>query len=131
MKAASRPWFALLLICSAVFCAFVAVFAIPPLMGTLTRQFHISYARAGLFMTAYTMIPTFGSLLIGFFSDRIGVRRSVLNGLALLAAAGLLSSFTENFWEMFACRILIGIGATSIFVPGLGDRPPPASAGPR
>ena len=88
-------------------------------MGTLTRQFHISYARAGLFMTAYTMIPTFGSLLIGFFSDRIGVRRSVLNGLALLAAAGLLSSFTENFWEMFACRILIGIGATSIFVPGL------------
>ena len=119
MKTTSRPWFALLLICSGVFCAFVAVFAIPPLMGTLTRQFHISYARAGLFMTAYTMIPTFGSLLIGFFSDRIGVRRSVLNGLALLAAAGLLSSFTQNFWEMFACRILIGIGATSIFVPGL------------
>ena len=70
-------------------------------------------------MTAYTMIPTFGSLLIGFFSDRIGVRRSVLNGLALLAAAGFLSSFTQNFWEMFACRVLIGIGATSIFVPGL------------
>ena len=70
-------------------------------------------------MTAYTMIPTFGSLLVGFFSDRIGVRRSVLNGLALLAAAGFLSSFTQNFWEMFACRILIGIGATSIFVPGL------------
>jgi len=70
-------------------------------------------------MTAYTMIPTFGSLLIGFYSDRIGVRRAVLNGLALLAAAGFLSSLTQNFWQMLACRILIGISATSIFVPGL------------
>ncbi len=119
MNALSRSWFALLLICSAVFCAFVSVFSIPPLMGTLTRQFQISYARAGLFMTAYTMIPTFGSLLVGFYSDRIGVRRAVLNGLTLLGAAGILSSLTHTFWEMLACRILIGIGATSIFVPGL------------
>jgi len=37
MNVPSRSWFALLLICSAVFCAFVAVFAIPPLMGMLTR----------------------------------------------------------------------------------------------
>ena len=119
MNAQSRSWFALLLICSAVFCAFIAVFAIPPLMGMLTRQFQISYARAGLFMTAYTMIPTFGSLLIGFYSDRIGVRRAVLNGLTLLGVAGLLSSLTQTFWQMLVCRILIGIGATSIFVPGL------------
>ncbi|MGO9402651.1 MAG: MFS transporter [Terriglobales bacterium] len=119
MNVPSRSWFALLLICSAVFCAFIAVFAIPPLMGMLTRQFQISYARAGLFMTAYTMIPTFGSLLIGSYSDRIGVRRAVLNGLTLLGAAGILSSFTRTFWQMLACRILIGIGATSIFVPGL------------
>ena len=117
MKA--KPGLALGLICSAVFCAFVAVFAIPPLMSTLTRQFHISYARAGLFMTAYTMIPAFGSLLIGFYSDRVGIRRSILSGLTILAAAGFLSSLTQNFWEMLACRVLIGIGATSIFVPGL------------
>jgi AAHS family benzoate transporter-like MFS transporter len=88
-------------------------------MGMLTLQFQISYARAGLFMTAYTMIPTFGSLLIGFYSDRIGVRRAVLNGLTLLGVAGLLSSLTQTFWQMLVCRILIGIGATSIFVPGL------------
>ncbi len=119
MKATYGPWFALLLICSAVFCAFVSVFAIPPLLATLTSVFRISFARAGLFMTAYTMIPTFGSLIIGFYSDRIGVRRLILNGLALLVLAGLLSSLTQNFWEMLVCRVLIGIGATSIFVPGL------------
>ncbi len=115
----SRPWLALGLICSAVFCAFIAVFAIPPLMGMLTRQFHVNYSRVGLFMTAYTMIPTFGSLLIGVFSDRVGVRNSLLSGLSLLALAGFLSALSQNFWEMLACRILIGIGATSIFVPGL------------
>jgi len=102
-----------------VFCAFIAVFAIPPLMGILTRQFHVSYSRVGLFMTAYTMIPTFGSLLIGLFSDRVGVRNSLLTGLSLLALAGFLSALSQNFWEMLVCRILIGIGATTIFVPGL------------
>jgi predicted MFS family arabinose efflux permease len=115
----SRPWLALGLICSAVFCAFIAVFAIPPLMGMLTRQFHVNYSRVGLFMTAYTMIPTFGSLLIGLFSDRVGVRNSLLSGLSLLALAGFLSALSQNFWEMLACRILIGMGATTIFVPGL------------
>lgn len=115
----SRPWLALLLICSAVFCVFIAVFAIPPLMGMLARQFHLSYSRVGLFMTAYTMIPTFGSLLIGLFSDRVGVRNSLLTGLSLLALAGFLSALSQNFWEMLVCRLLIGIGATSIFVPGL------------
>ncbi len=119
MNAPSRSWIALLLICAAVFTAFVAVFSIPPLMGTLTRQFHITYAQAGLFMTAYTMIPTFGSLLVGFLSDRIGVRHAAITGLALLGTAGILSSFTQTFWQMLACRILIGIGATTIFVPGL------------
>jgi predicted MFS family arabinose efflux permease len=119
MRVSSSPWVALLLICSGVFCAFVSVFAIPPLIVTLSSEFHISFARSGLFMTAYTLTPTFGSLLIGFFSDRIGVRRSMLSGLALLVAAGILSSLTRNFWEMLACRILIGIGATTFFVPGL------------
>jgi predicted MFS family arabinose efflux permease len=118
-KPTFRSWLALLLICSAVFCAFIAVFAIPPLMGMLTRAFHVSYARVGLFMTAYTLIPTFGSLLIGLFSDRVGVRNSVLTGLGLLAAAGFLSALSQNFWEMLACRVLLGIGATTIFVPGL------------
>jgi MFS transporter, DHA1 family, inner membrane transport protein len=114
-----RSWLALLLICSAVFCAFVSIFAVPPLMGTLTRQFHVSYSKAGLFMTAYTMIPTFGSLLIGFLTDRIGVRRSVLTGLGLLALSGFCAAASQTFLQMLACRTLMGIGATIIFVPGL------------
>ncbi len=118
-KSTFRSWLALSLICLSVFCAFIAVFAIPPLMGMLTRAFHVSYARVGLFMTAYTLIPTFGSLLIGLFSDRVGVRNSVLTGLGLLAIAGFLSALSQNFWEMLACRVLLGIGATTIFVPGL------------
>ena len=91
----------------------------PPLMGALTRQFHVSYAKVGLFMTAYTMIPTFGSLLIGFLTDRIGVRRSVLTGLSLLALSGFCAAASQTFLQMLACRTLMGIGATIIFVPGL------------
>lgn len=115
-----RPWVALGLICFGMFSAFVTVFAIPPIIGTLAREFHIGYSKAGLFMTAFTLIPTVGSILIGFYSDRVGVRRCLLTGLIILSIAGYLSSLTGGFWEMLICRILIGIGATSIFVPSLG-----------
>lgn len=119
MQASHRPRFALLLICLAMFSAFVCVFAIPPIIVTLTKEFHISYAKAGLFMTAYTMIPAFGSILIGYFADRAGVRATLLTGISLLAIGAYLSSFSRNFEEMLAYRILLGIAATSIFVPSL------------
>ncbi len=116
----SRPnWKALLLICLAVFTAFVAVFAIPPLIPELVRRLQISYTRAGLLMTAFTVVPAAGSLVIGFLSDRVGARRSIVTGLAIIAVAGYFSALCSSFAQMLACRVLIGIGATSIFVPGL------------
>jgi predicted MFS family arabinose efflux permease len=115
----SRPWIALVVICVAVFAAATGVFAIPPIMGALVREFHIDYSKAALFMTVYTMVPTFGALLIGWFKDRAGYKTSLLLGLTLVAVGGVGSSLSRDFTEMLVCRIVLGIGATTVFTPSL------------
>ncbi len=119
MNPSRRPWVALLVICLAVFSTAVAAFAIPPIIGALAREFHITYSEAGLFMTVYTMVPAFGSMLIGWFKDRAGIRVALLTGLSLLAIAGLGSSLSQDFGQMLGCRVLLGVGATCVLVPGM------------
>jgi ACS family D-galactonate transporter-like MFS transporter len=115
----TRPWIALVIICIAVFSAAISVFAIPPIIGALVRDFHIPYSKAALFMTVYTMVPAFGGLLIGWFKDRAGFRIALLAGLSLVASGGIGCSLSQDFTQMLLCRILLGIGATTVFTPSL------------
>jgi predicted MFS family arabinose efflux permease len=109
----------LLVICTAVFCAALGVFAIPPLLRSLVLEFHIPYSKAALFMTAYTMVPTFGALAIGWFKDRAGYRAALLTGLTLVALGGIGCSLSHSFTQMLLSRVLLGIGATTVFTPSL------------
>jgi predicted MFS family arabinose efflux permease len=119
MASSLRGWKLLLLLCTANAVAYVGVFEIPPIIGRLVKEFHISYAQAGLFMSAYALVRMIGSLLAGALSDNYGVKRLVSLGLLLLAAGGFLSAQSHGFTSMLIDRILIGTGATLIFIPGL------------
>lgn len=114
-----RGWKFLLLLCLANSVAYIAVFELPPIIGNLVREFHISYAQAGLFMSAYALVRMIGSLMAGAVSDRYGVSHLVVSGLVLLGLAGFLCAHSNGFASMLSYRILIGIGATLIFIPGL------------
>ena len=112
-------WKLLLLLCGADFIAYVAIFSVPPVIGELARHFRVDYERAGLMMTAYSVVRTAGSLAAGIYSDRYGVKRFVLAGLGLVAAAGYFSAHAPSFGWLLVCRVLIGVGATVVFIPGL------------
>jgi predicted MFS family arabinose efflux permease len=116
---AHRPWTLLLLLCAANLMAYVAIFSIPPIIGDVARHYGVSYQRAGILMAAYSVVRTLLSLLAGAVSDRYGVQRFVLWGLVLVAVAGYLSSVATSFPLLIFCRVLIGVGATIIFIPGL------------
>ena len=114
-----RGWKLLVLLCVANMVAYMGVFEIPPIIGNLVHDFHISYADAGLFMSVYAFVRMLGSLLTGVFSDRYGVKRLVLGGLVLVTVAGFLCAHSHGFASMLVYRTLIGTGATLIFIPGL------------
>ncbi|HXE89812.1 MAG TPA: MFS transporter [Terriglobales bacterium] len=112
-------WKLLLLLCAADFMAYVAIFSVPPVLGEVARHFGVDYERAGLMMTAYSVVRTAGSLAAGIYSDRFGVKRFVLAGLGLVATAGYFSAHAPSFGWLLGCRVLIGMGATMVFIPGL------------
>jgi MFS transporter, ACS family, hexuronate transporter len=114
-----RGWKLLLLLCLANFVAYVTVFEIPPIIGDLVHNFRITYTQAGLLMTVYAAVRALGSLLAGAFSDRYGAKHLILVGLILVSLAGFLCSVTHNYSALLALRILVGIGATAIFIPAL------------
>lgn len=114
-----RGWKLLLLLCLANMVAYIGVFELPPIIGNLVHEFHITYTQAGLFMSVYALVRMIGSLMAGAFSDRYGVKHFVLAGLALVSVAGFLSAHSHGFASMLVYRTMIGIGATLIFIPGL------------
>lgn len=119
MASSVRGWKLLLLLCMANMVAYIGVFELPPIIGNLVHEFHISYAQAGLFMSVYALVRMIGSLMAGAFSDRYGVKHFVVGGLLMVSVAGFLCAHSHSYGSMLFYRTLIGVGATLIFIPGL------------
>jgi MFS family permease len=59
-----------------------------------------------------------GGVVSGFVSDRVGTRRVVLVGAALLAAGLLLSSHVQQIWHLYVTfGLLVGAGVSAFYVP--------------
>ncbi|MFT8987443.1 MAG: MFS transporter [Bifidobacterium psychraerophilum] len=86
-------------------------------LPTIGRELHTSATGLQWITSAYSIV--FGGLMlaIGAISDRFGRRRVMLIGLALLAAASLLTIFVRSTGELIAVRMFIGIAA-SMTTPG-------------
>jgi MFS family permease len=59
-----------------------------------------------------------GGVVSGFVSDRVGTRRVVLVGAALLAGGLLLSSHVLQMWQLYVSfGLLVGAGVSAFYVP--------------
>ena len=88
----------------------LTVLAVPPVLPAIHRDLHLSEALVGaltglpVFLLAVFAVP--GSLLIA----RIGARRALLTGLALLAIAGALRGVGPSTPILFGTTVLMGMG---------------------
>src|SRR2546428_7161542 len=71
----------------------------------------LSEAQTGLLLTLTLAGDTFVSLFLTTRADRIGRRRMLIVGAALMAAAGLVFASTNNFW------ILVLAGTIGVISP--------------
>lgn len=73
----------------------------------------LAFSGTGLtwVVTAYS-IPFGGLLLLGGRAgDLLGLRRTLVGGLAVFTAASLLAGLAQEPWQLLACRALQGAGA--------------------
>jgi len=99
------------LVSALVFVDTMLFVALTPLLGHFEHEFHLSTGTAGILVAAYAAGALIGGLPGGVAAARMGPRRAVLTGLALMAASSLGFAFSHDLGQLIATRLLQGIGS--------------------
>src|SRR4029453_213121 len=90
-----------------------------PLIPPVTAELGLTYAAAGAIQTAYFWTYTVVQLPIGLVVDRWGVRRVMLACMGLLTLGALAFALGGGYGTAIVARMLVGVGAAAVWVPGL------------
>lgn len=82
----------------------------------LKTAFELSYSQLALLMTVFFVVSGIGQALAGFVVDRIGARRVLFAGMAMLGVSALVLSNAQDYAGLMVGALLAGMG-NSIFHP--------------
>ncbi len=80
------------------------------LFEPIKRDLMLTDTQLGWLGSAYIIVFSLAALPFGVMSDLRSRRAVIAGGVTLWSAFTLLSGFTRNFWQMFACRAAVGVG---------------------
>ena len=100
----------MLLVGAVVFVDTMFYAAIAPLLPTLAHQLHLSKLSAGVITACYPVGTFFGSAPGGLLTVRIGPKRTVYAGLALLAGSTLAFGWLHSAPALDVARMAEGVG---------------------
>lgn len=105
---------ALLLLASAVVLVDTSFYAaITPLLPDLTDEFGLSKGGAGILAAAYPIGTFVGGLPGGYMAARVGVKPTVLVGLALMTVASVGFAFAHTVVLLDIARFVQGVGGAA------------------
>ncbi len=87
-------------------------------LSLLGTQMNLSPVWQGLLGSSALIGLFFGSLLLGWLSDRIGRQKIYLANFAIITVASLLQFFTNDPVTLFVLRILIGLALGGDYAVG-------------
>lgn len=93
--------------------------AFAPLIPTFVDDLGLTYAAAGTIQTAYFWTYTAVQIPVGVVADRWGVRRVMIACMTLLAIGAVLFARSDGYAEAVAARMIVGLGAAAVWVPGM------------
>ena len=85
------------------------VMIIAPILPRIAEQLSVTTGLLGTLITAYAFAVGVFALIAGPISDRVGRRRMLLFGSALMTTALVAHGFVETFTGLFAARGFAGI----------------------
>jgi len=76
----------------------------------IKRDLHLTDVQLGWLGSAYIIVLSLAALPLGALAD-LRSRRSVITwGVAIWSVGTALGGVVRRFWELFACRALVGVG---------------------
>src|SRR3954451_895527 len=111
----------LLLLVSAVVLVDTSFYAaITPLLPDLTEEFGLSKTGAGVLAAAYPIGTFVGGLPGGWMAARVGVRPTVLAGLALMVVSSIAFAFAGSVLLLDVARFVQGVGGAASWAGAMG-----------
>jgi MFS family permease len=109
----------LLLVGAVVFVDSVFFAALTPLLPELSDELGLSKAEAGALAGAYAFGALAGGIPGGLAAARIGVKPTVLLGLAGMTATTLTFGFADTYWLLLVARVVQGLASAFSWTAGL------------
>ncbi|MGG1638421.1 MFS transporter [Paenibacillus sp. NRS-1760] len=113
VKYSVKPFNYAILVYSIVFFSFIDLFAQLPVMSTFAASVGASSFIVGIVVGLYSLTNTFGNILSGIMTDKVGPFKILMIGLLLTSSALLLYQFVDSPVVLIIVRIIHG------FVAGL------------
>lgn len=108
-----------LLVAAAVLVDTVFYAAIAPVLPRYADDLGLSKSAAGLLTAAYPAGTLLASVPAGLLADKVGAKRTLAAGLALVAASSFAFAFARHIVLLDSARFLQGIGGAGCWTAGL------------
>ncbi|MCS0634423.1 MFS transporter [Streptomyces sp. LP05-1] len=95
--------------------AFMGIGLVDPILPSIAQGLHATPSQVSLLFTSYFLITAVAMLITGFVSSRIGGRKTLLAGLALVIVFAALSGTSGSVGELVGFRAGWGLG-NALFV---------------
>ncbi len=91
---------------------------LPPALPVLREALGLSLLQAGFLLSMVQFAGMTLGLVVGLFADGLGLRRSMLWGMALLTLASALGGMVRDPWLLMGLRAVEGLGFLAVSLPG-------------
>ena len=101
--------------------SFMGIGLVDPILPALSKQLKASPSQVELLFTSYLVVTAVAMLVTGWVSSRIGGKRTLIAGLALIVAGSAAAGASQSIGEIIGFRAGWGLGnalfiATSLAV---------------
>lgn len=90
---------------------------LPPALPALTEALHLTLVQAGFLLSLVQLAGMSLAVLMGLLADGMGLKRSMVRGLLVLALASGLGGFADSVVALMALRALEGLGFLLVVLP--------------
>jgi MFS transporter, CP family, cyanate transporter len=101
-------------------CAALHVAKLPPAIAALQQALNLSLLQAGFLLSLVQVAGMTAGVAFGALADGLGLKRSMLLGLWLLAAASALGGAAQGVPLLMGLRVLEGFGFLLVVLPAPG-----------
>ncbi|GAA0608016.1 MFS transporter [Virgibacillus siamensis] len=95
--------------------AFMGLGLVDPILPAISKQLDATKSETTLLFTSYNAVMAFAMLVTGAITSRIGIKRTLIAGIIIIAVFAGLGGASNGIWELVALRGGWGLG-NALFV---------------